>query len=55
MVLIGIAAAVGVVVLAYVVWRVWPERADPPWGMRQFDRRMGREHPRKSEKLDRLT
>jgi hypothetical protein len=53
MVLIGIAAAVAVVVFLYVVWRVWPERANPPWGMSEFDRRTGREPPRRSEKLDR--
>ena len=41
------------VVLAYVVWRAWPEQANPPWGMSEFHRRMGREIPRSSDKLDR--
>jgi len=43
------------VVFAYAVWRAWPERANPPWGMSEFHRRMGREPPRSSEKLDRET
>ena len=41
------------VVLAYVVWRARPERANPPWGMSEFHRRMGLEIPRNSEKLER--
>jgi hypothetical protein len=43
------------VVLAYVVWRAWPEPANPPWGMGEFYRRMGDEPPRRSEKLDQET
>ena len=40
------------VVLAYVVWRAWPEQANPPWGMSEFHRRMGGDPPRRSETLD---
>ena len=44
-----------VVVFAYIVRRAWPQRVNPPWGMSEFHRRMGREPPRRSEKLDRET
>ena len=48
-----VAVSLVAVVFAYVVWRVWPEQANPPWGMSEFHRRMGREIPRSSDKLDR--
>ncbi len=40
-----------VVVFAYIVRRAWPQRVNPPWGMSEFHRRTGREHPKRSEKL----
>ena len=43
------------IVIAYVVLRTWPERVNPPWGMSEFHRRMGREPPKKSVKLDQET
>jgi len=57
MVLIEIAAAVAVVVIACVVGIAWHKHqvVNPPWGMSEFHRRMGREPPRRSEKLDRET
>jgi len=40
-----------VVAIAYILWRAWPERVNPPWGMSEFHRRMGRGHPKRSAKL----
>jgi hypothetical protein len=37
--------------IAYVVWRAWPKRVNPPWGISEFHRRMGSEPPRRAEKL----
>ena len=56
MVLIKIAAAVAAVVIAYVVWRVWPKHqaASPPWGMREYHRRMDPKPPEEPSSRSRM-
>jgi len=52
--LIEIAAVVAAIVIAFVVWRAWPEqqRENPPWAMREFHRRTDPKPPHEgSEKL----
>jgi hypothetical protein len=48
-----VAVSLVAVVFAYVAWRAWRkhETVNPPWAMSQFHRRMGRGHPKRSEKL----
>jgi hypothetical protein len=49
MVLIKIAAAVAAVIIVFVVWRSWPkhQRASPPWGIREYNRRTDPKPPHK--------
>jgi len=46
-----VAVGLVAVVVAYIVWRVWPKQVNPPWGMSEFHRRLGRGHPKGSEKI----
>ena len=48
-----VAVSLVAVVFAYVAWRAWRkhETVNPPWAMSEFHRRMGRGHPRRSEKI----
>ena len=48
-----VAVSLVAVVFAYVAWRAWRkhETVNPPWAMREFHHRMGRGHPRGSEKI----
>ena len=48
-----VAVSLVAVVFGYVAWRAWRrhETVNPPWAMSEFHRRMGRGHPRRSEKI----
>ena len=48
-----VAVSLVAVVFAYVAWRAWHkhERVNPPWGMSEFHHRLGRGHPKRSEKV----
>jgi len=50
-----VAVSLVAIVFAYVAWRAWRkhETVNPPWAMSEFHHRMGRGHPRRSEKIDR--
>ena len=48
-----VAVSLVAVALAYVALRAWHkrERVKPPWGMSEFHHRLGRGHPKRSERV----